>query len=199
MIKLFIICLLALTYTSTYAQEHTKQETMDWIASKMVNNGKKSNFEAKTDWALRFCSFTNVSRASNGKIVYSTDDYTYIFRKMNNDRFTNYAILTIDLSDVHSVEVIEKEGIRSMKILGSNIYNFKTYKDKEAIVKNDFIEETASQLLLNVPKYRDDNPENYYEQSLIDFSAEPDLFNRMYKALQTLAKLNNAEKPKEKF
>jgi hypothetical protein len=35
--KLIIICLLALSYTSTQAQEPTKQETMDWIASKFKN------------------------------------------------------------------------------------------------------------------------------------------------------------------
>lgn len=190
---------MALIYTNIYAQEPTKQETMDWIAGKMVNNGKKSYFEVKSDWSIRYCSFTNVSYASNGQIIYSTDDYTYILRKMNNDRFTEYAILVIDLSNVHSVEVIEKEGIRSLKILGSNIYNFKTYRNKEAIVKNDFSVETYSELSLNAPRYRDDNPESYFSQSLIDFSAEPDLFNRMYKAFQTLAKINNSEKPKEKF
>lgn len=182
----------------TQAQEPTKQETMDWIASKMVTYGKHSYSNIYSKNTTQLGSFTSVNKTSTGKVVYSTNNYSVYLHNTGNT-VSMYLTLTIDLSNVYSVEVIEKEGMRNMSILGSNIYNRKLHSGEEQIEKNDNKAEVYSRLMLNAPHYKDDDPENYFTQSLIDFSAEADLFNRMYKAFQTLAKYNNAEKPKEKF
>ena len=76
------------------------------------------------------------------------------------------------------------------------IFDYSLHKQTGISLKNQFI---SSGTMINVPKYPSDKSEKWYSINYLDFNSESDLFNRMVKAFQTLAKYNSANKPKEKF
>jgi hypothetical protein len=95
---------------------------------------------------------------------------------------TNRIILKIqkiNLNEINNVTFINNFAII---LNGKNILQEKS-GDDESISENTFY------ILFPDEKHN----------GIIDFSSEPNLFDRMVKALSLLAKYNNSEKPNEKF
>lgn len=167
--NIIIICLLALTYTSTLAQEPTKQETMDWIASKI-----EKYLVLETSWkATPSGKESNITNSFN---KYS-EGVIFINSKNNINGGNSYDHnIKIDLNNVNSVKIEEEY---SAIVINGKAVSFFSGEWRPFFV---FFSKT----------YESSEP-------IITFNSEPNLYERMYKAFQALAKFNNAEKPKEKF
>ena len=178
--KLIIICLLALTYTSTYAQEPTKQETMDWIASKFRDNINKSF--SYSYFKIQGVGLNNTYKFnfySSGIIswtmVTATKTSSSESPQINS---TNYKIDLNGLSNIETtpyhLDLFFKNGYSTYS------YNNDNFKESSLI---QIFEKSNSDVRVS-------------DESVIDWKSEPDLYNRFTKALQLLLKYNV---PKQKF
>jgi hypothetical protein len=173
-----IISILAILifFATSYGQDPqpTKQETMDWIAGKFQNNNINKyqviNNGADEPWFESLYFFVSYE-----KNIITICDKTHFLG-------TNRIILKIqkiNLNEINNVTFINNFAII---LNGKNILQEKS-GDDESISENTFY------ILFPDEKHN----------GIIDFSSEPNLFDRMVKALSLLAKYNNSEKPNEKF
>ena len=196
-----ILSIFAIT-NQLQAQEPTKQETIDWIVSKFKAYGSNATYvssgkflDADKLWSDVF-QYTKVEVVGGSIIKYTCEDV-----KSTTYRY-HESVMLLDFSEINQAEIYEQEGFKSIALKGPNIFKKFDYEqtfinDKSGLsLKNQII---SSQTKINVPKYPSYKPEGWYSINYIDFSSEPELFNRLLKAFQTLAKYNNANKPKEKF
>lgn len=154
---------------SANAQEPTKQETMDWITSKiekylLLETGRRTTASGRETYTTN-----SFNKYSEGVI--------FINSKNNYDSGNSYDNnIKIDLNNVDSVKIDEE---KSAIVIKGKAVSF-------------FSGEWHPFFVFFSKTYKSSEP-------IITFNSEPNLYERMIKAFQTLAKYNNAERPKEKF
>lgn len=174
--KLIIICLLTLTYTSTEAQEPTKQETMDWIGSKFRGNMSKSTDFITHKGMERINYFTyKFSSYSSGIVSWSS---VMKYTDKNGSEQEDHRTYKIDLNGLSNIKV--DPGMLDLY-----------FKEGYSEITTD----NKSKKPITVYKQYDSDFTRVYI-SLIDLYSEPDLYNRFVKALNVLVSYNS---PKQKF
>ena len=181
--KLIIICLLALTYTNSYAQEPTKQETMDWIASKMrlylvSNNENPRLFLEYSNGIFRYQKRIKATDGKScGKIVYA----------INLNKVTSGVVYT------HPYFLKQEITFEGKDVLIRDFSNF-YYCEPTDEATSDNIELCG---FSNEP-YRKGGG-TYDEDNLIFLELENGLLERFEKAFDVLTRYNTAKSPNEKF
>jgi hypothetical protein len=217
--KLIIICLLALTYISTYAQERTKQETMDWIASKIkaYPGGSTCFFRDNGDYINEKSKFICTKFENN--ILY-LDEISEIreFLKISNRRTISKSITfhKIHLKKVIKIKLEPNSFLvgDGISIIGSDVCETKSYYEYDGesnknLPRQVYYGVTYVVKDLNLKKHSEFSIFNEARPqqglsvlpsvSIVDINSENNLKERMIKAFQTLANYNIVESPKEKF
>lgn len=198
--KLIIICLLAHAYTNTNAQEPTKQETMNWIASKFkaYSGNGLSKYEDQGIRTERTSKYI-FKKYEPSVIEIANYEVLNAFSTKDSKRFPTFSFLTIIKIDLLKItEVIVNES--GVEIKGDKIFETKYGMEED---KGEFHYFGKTYSNNHDWEYSSEGAIIYSGKdknfSMVNISSEPNLKERMIKAFQTLAKHNNAERPKEKF
>jgi hypothetical protein len=151
------------------AQDATKAETMDWIASKLQKYLVKKPIDDSKFEFREFRSYTD------GKFLYKRN------YEDDNENDCGYRYITIDLNNVSGYD---RRG-DWFEIKGNNLISELTSRVKCG----------AASTMTNTTTF---NLSNTTDDNLFELNLEMDLFNRMEKALTHLIKLNT-KKSGEKF
>jgi hypothetical protein len=214
--KLILICLLALTYNITYAQEPTKQETMDWIAGKFrkYQNGSLSEFE-KYDEVRERMREGKIFLVNfiNNELTFEIHEKCEIYNNNTKSSWEKETISfqKINLSNITEISNTTKDGVPyGLALKGNSIFSERRisrmisensdkplnidFKGNKYYLESDW---TNSNSCYFYKFYK--NNENREFMSLISLDSEPDIEERMIKAFNALAKFNKSEGPKEKY
>jgi hypothetical protein len=177
--KVISILAILLCFATSYGQDTkpTKQETMDWIAKKFqsaIKTAKQFVMNTpRTD--IAFIYSYSFSYYKDGKIGIIED--WNLNSKYNNGEKGDITIYEIDLNKLNRIEY------DGMSLFGTNLIKI----TKKSISSNE------NKINLSVTYQGGDNI------SMIDYEAEPNLKERMKKALEALVKYNTINDKPEKF
>lgn len=163
------LIILSLLFSGFCIQAQTKEETVNWIKEKVTKYGRDVNY--MPGYKVSNCYNTNTN--INGNLIICKD-----YQK-EYDRLVTSAIQLDDIVDVKQFPIKENKEDGYIHLLTKG---FKVKWDS---------------------KWQNDGSVTVSESSgfylRLQWDAEPDLFNRVYKAMQKLASYNMSSLPKEAF
>lgn len=191
-VKLLIAFCFLIFMISFNAKAQTKQETIDWIVSKLKSYSGSGIFSVSKNDKNQIIGYGYIffaGKAENRENVY----HLIMSEKVNGNDGLKY---TIDFDKVSNIT-----SSLSVDNVTENVFINGTAGFIETVEYSNRIEDKSSrESLLSIAllfKYGADY--SNVVAGLINLDSEPNLKERMIKAFKRLAELNNAAKPKETF